>query len=492
MNYMTQEQIDNYLKELEEYDKKEELKVDMHNHTKVSDGDDSPLMLLLRAHRMGLKTISITDHDKLGGYEELKKQIEKILTYLEEVESRKDLTQEEKEKNIRGARRLLKVIEEMNIVPGCEVITTFKGCPYVEILAYGVDIDQLEEKLREAKKDLPNSGDVLCEGLKRIAKEQGFESDLYYIENRNDYKKLFFHELKKHPENAFLYKDFDGETEEEQEKRFAEKFFDNKESDYYVDLSEKNKKNRKNDMMAIVQKMKKEYPELVFDEMIIKNAGLGISLFYNELKKHPEDIKRIQKIDSRMDTLKKIIYLGIYNEKSPLFVDLSSTKPSPETVINAIHEAGGKALVAHWGRYLLSNEEVFDWRTEQGRKNLEEIIDMCDGAECAYPDNPMDLRRLIYNICKEKGKIISIGGDNHGKGGKEGKQYQLGSQSGREVAGLEWIKQTVISGKEFLRQSEEEHHYRARLKRIIERNRNENQKNPTNDKESEFQSEQGE
>ena len=105
---------------------------------------------------------------------------------------------------------------------------------------------------------------------------------------------------------------------------------------------------------------------------------------------------------------------------------------------------------------------------------------------------------------KEKGKIISIGGDDHGKKeveekngrkrriSKEGEQYQLGSQTGREVAELEWIKDTVISGKEFLKQVEEEHHYKARLKKIIERNRNESQKNPTNDKESEFQSEQGE
>lgn len=493
-----------YLNNLEEYDKLKKVYFDMHIHTKISDGEDSPLMLLLRAHRMGLNTISITDHNKLGGYEELKNQIEKILTHLEETEAREDLTKEEKEKNIRGAKRLLKVIEEMNIVTGCEVITTFKGCPYVEILAYGVDIEKLEEKLEEANTGLPKSGDVLCEGLKRIAIEQGFESDLYYIENRDDYKKLFFHELKKHPENAFLYKDFDGKTEEEQAKKFAERLFENKESNYYVDLSDNNKKNRKNDMMAIVQKMKEEYPDLVFDEKIIKNAGLVMSLFYNEIKKHPEDIKRIQKIDSRMETLKKIIYLGLYNEKSPLFIDLESTKPKLEKVIEAIHEAGGKALVAHWGRYLLSNEEVFDWRTPQGRKNLETIIDMCDGAECAYPDNPMDLRRLIYNLCKEKGKIISIGGDDHGKKevgekngikrriSKEGEQYQLGSQTGREVAELEWIKDTVISGKDFLKQVEEEHHYRARLKRIIERNRNENQKNPTNDKELKFQSEQGE
>ncbi len=483
MNYMTQEQIDNYLKELEEYDKKEELKVDMHNHTTGSDGEDSPLMLLLRAHRMGLNTISITDHNKLGGYEELKGQIEKILIHLEEIEAREDLTKEEKEKNNRGAKRLLKVIEEMNIVPGCEVLTTFKGCPYVEILAYGVDIDKLEDKLKEAREGLDSPGQKIYEGLKENIKKYGIKIDEFFMENRSDYRKMFFHELIRHPENAYLYEKIKGETEEERAKNFARQFLDNPESDFYVDLQ--NSSTRKAEMQKMIQR----HTNLVFDQDIIKNAGSAAGQFYTELMKYPENEPLI---DKKIDSLKKFNYLGLYNEKSPFFVDLSTTKPSPETVINAIHEAGGKALVAHWGRYLLSNEEVFDWRTPQGRENLEKIIDMCDGAECAYPDNPMELRRLIYNICKEKGKIISIGGDNHGKGGKEGEQYQLGSQNGREVAGLEWIKDTVISGKEFLKQVEEEHHYRARLKRIIERNRNENQKNPTNDKESEFQSEQGE
>lgn len=49
--------VEDYLKELDEYNSKEEEKIDMHNHTQGSDGEDSPLMLLLRAYRMGLKTI---------------------------------------------------------------------------------------------------------------------------------------------------------------------------------------------------------------------------------------------------------------------------------------------------------------------------------------------------------------------------------------------------------------------------------------------------
>ena len=73
--YMSKEEIDEYLLKLDEYNKKDEVKADMHNHTTGSDGIDSPLMLLLRAHRMGLDTISITDHNKIDGYKRLQEQI---------------------------------------------------------------------------------------------------------------------------------------------------------------------------------------------------------------------------------------------------------------------------------------------------------------------------------------------------------------------------------------------------------------------------------
>ena len=455
----------------------------MHNHTKGSDGDDSPLRLLLRAHSMGLRTISITDHNTIDGYRILQEQIEKVITHMEEIDSRDDLQEAEKEKMRNVAKRLLKIIEEVDIVPGCEVLTIFKGCPYVEILAYGVDIYTLEENLKQAREGLDSPGEKIYEGLKQAIKNHGIKIDEFFMQNRSDYRKLFFHELIRHPENAYLYEGIPGETEEEKAENFARQYLDNPKSDFYVDLE--NSRTRKAEMQKMIQR----HGNLVFDQDIIKNAGSAAGQFYTELLKYPENRPLI---DERITSLKKFNYLGLYNEKSPFFVDLSTTKPSPETVIKAIHEAGGKALVAHWGRYMLSNEDVFNWKTEQGRKNLEEIIDMCDGAECAYPDNPIELRRMIYNICKEKGKMISIGGDNHGRGGKEGKQYQLGSQSGREVEQLEWIKQSVVSGKEFLSQIEEEHQFRKRLIRLRDRKiENEQQIMPTNEHDK-IESEQGE
>ena len=85
--YWNQEEIDEYLMQLNEYNEKNEAKIDMHNHTTGSDGNDSPLMLLLRAHRLGLKTISITDHNSVGGYKRLQEQINEKVEKYEEIVS---------------------------------------------------------------------------------------------------------------------------------------------------------------------------------------------------------------------------------------------------------------------------------------------------------------------------------------------------------------------------------------------------------------------
>jgi len=457
--YWNQEQIEEYLRKLNEYNKKENAKIDMHNHTTGSDGNDSPLMLLLRAYRLGLRTISITDHNTIGGYKRLQEQINELIEKYGKTVSNNALSELEKQKVKLGAKRIFKILNEVEIVTGCEVLTIFKGCPYVEILAYDVDLQVLDQKLNEAREGLEQPGEVLAKGLKEVVRKNNLKIDEFFIDNRSDYRKLFFHEMIRHPENVKIYDNIEGETEEEKTQNFARKFIDNPESDYYVDLN--NASTRKKAMI----KMIKEHEDLVFDTAIIQSAGGVAGQFYLELMKYPENRHLI---DPRITTNKTFNYLGLYNENSPFYVDLSTTKPSPQSVVNAIHEAGGKAIVAHWGRYKLSNEDVFDWTTPQGKANLEEIIDLCDGAECSYPDNPIDLRRMMYNICKEKGKLISMGGDNHGKSGKEGPQYQLGSQIGKEVEELKWVKKSVISGHEFIKMLEEEYHYKKRLQDIVE------------------------
>ena len=45
--------------------------IDLHLHTKYSDGSDSVLELLEKAEKLKLEYISITDHDNVNAYKEL-------------------------------------------------------------------------------------------------------------------------------------------------------------------------------------------------------------------------------------------------------------------------------------------------------------------------------------------------------------------------------------------------------------------------------------
>jgi len=47
--------------------------IDLHTHTTYSDGTDTPLELLQKAEKLGITTLSITDHDNVDAYHELRK-----------------------------------------------------------------------------------------------------------------------------------------------------------------------------------------------------------------------------------------------------------------------------------------------------------------------------------------------------------------------------------------------------------------------------------
>lgn len=51
-------------------------KVDLHIHTTISDGTDTPLMLLTKVRRMHMDVFSVTDHDAIGGCLEIVKSLQ--------------------------------------------------------------------------------------------------------------------------------------------------------------------------------------------------------------------------------------------------------------------------------------------------------------------------------------------------------------------------------------------------------------------------------
>lgn len=87
--------------------------VDLHMHTKNSDGSDTVRNLLKLCEEKELEIISITDHDTCKSYEDIKK-----FDY--------------------------KTIYSGKIIVGCEITTSYKG-RIVEILGYGVNPEIINE-----------------------------------------------------------------------------------------------------------------------------------------------------------------------------------------------------------------------------------------------------------------------------------------------------------------------------------------------------------
>lgn len=91
--------------------------IDLHMHTKFSDGTDELISILEKAEKFGLEVISITDHDTVETY----KVLEKI-----------DIKKYYKGK----------------IIPGIELNTSVLGIP-IEILGYGIDYKIMDKYLKD-------------------------------------------------------------------------------------------------------------------------------------------------------------------------------------------------------------------------------------------------------------------------------------------------------------------------------------------------------
>ena len=184
----------------------------------------------------------------------------------------------------------------------------------------------------------------------------------------------------------------------------------------------------------------------------IKQEGKGgvVGPFYNELAAHEENKNLLKYIDEngeekQADTLKLFINKHLYNKKSPLFVDMSATRPTYEDTIDAIHKAGGKAFLAHAGRYKdkMPVEEYIDDMIEKG----------LDGVEVFYPDHSYEFREFLLQKVREHGVKASGGTDDHHTI-KEGIQYEMGKVAIPNIPETEWMQESVENGLDFVKNSE--------------------------------------
>jgi predicted metal-dependent phosphoesterase TrpH len=83
--------------------------------------------------------------------------------------------------------------------------------------------------------------------------------------------------------------------------------------------------------------------------------------------------------------------------------------PSIRTVCDYIHNAGGKAVLAHPGVSIKETDlSLF-------RKRFLELLDQgVDGVECYYITHSEEITQLCLEICKERNLLITCGSDCHG------------------------------------------------------------------------------
>lgn len=265
--------------------------IDIHIHSTNSDGTKSVIEILEEAERLGLTTISFTDHENCGAYDELEK-IE-VCKYF-----------------------------SGRIINGIELKSQYKDMS-MDILGYGIDYKKMKELLDECYK-----------GTSRA------------------------------------------EIQEKQLKEFYEIGINN----------------------GLVLR---PIEELIWD----KERDWGSIVFYNELKSHIENRAKVS--DDLWESFKNFKRNHYHVKGDTFYINRAKYYPSIERIIDVIHEAGGKAFIAHIFEY----KEVADKIAE-----LEEIAKNydIDGIECYHSIFSDEEHEQLIEFTRSHNLLMSGGSDYHG------------------------------------------------------------------------------
>lgn len=179
--------------------------IDLHTHTKHSDGSATTEELLKEAEKIGLKILSITDHNSIAAYNDLKDY---------------------------GTRTLFKG----KIITGVEITTIYKG-EVIEVLGYNFDIKKMQDLLDKNVSSFEQKQLKEFELIKKHYRKIGVmfdEANIVFNPNVESSRVAFVKEIKKYRENDkfFLYKEsLDTDT------GFTRNEIFNPKSPLYVDMS---------------------------------------------------------------------------------------------------------------------------------------------------------------------------------------------------------------------------------------------------------------
>ncbi len=158
-------------------------------------------------------------------------------------------------------------------------------------------------------------------------------------------------------------------------------------------LCKSNSEKRKRAARIMVAKVANKFP--VTPELIMKCATGSTNIY----KQH---IMQALMECGYTTTIFGDLYNMLFSKESRINVLMESTYPEPAEIIEAIHEAGGIAVLAHPGFY--NNFEL-----------LEELIPLgLDGVEVWHPENTPEQQELLINIAKKNDLLMTGGSDFHG------------------------------------------------------------------------------
>ena len=170
--------------------------IDLHSHTRHSDGTSTVVNSLTEASKLGLDLFSVSDHNKVSAYAEIAQHRE---------------------------------LFSGKILPAVELSTTYGG-EVVEVLGYGIDIDfmqkyidsitvpeqvQMEREVIDTTKHLEKCGVILADEFTAFAyahpdlfydKECGSRRSKY-MSTVGGFRESLKDEIKRHPENAKFFKE---------------------------------------------------------------------------------------------------------------------------------------------------------------------------------------------------------------------------------------------------------------------------------------------
>jgi len=239
--------------------------IDLHIHTKYSDGTDECIAILKKAEEKNLKYISITDHNNCDAY-----------TELETID--------------------IKKYYSGKIITGVELNTKVLGIP-IEILGYGIDTKKINTKLKELYPTVKERNRIELERLYKKCQEANVSLPDNFIEqyDYNTYASKYLHrEIIKDINNKKLI----DEEAWNNSNVFYRKYMSNPDTMFFVDT---------NDILPdfeTVSKLIKECGGLVFIphiyeyrdnankilEYILNNYKIdGIECYYTTFSKEQSD-----------------------------------------------------------------------------------------------------------------------------------------------------------------------------------------------------------